>query len=69
VRRVLVESSAVAAVGYDAETSILEVEYRSGAVYRYADVPFRVAEDLWAAPSVGRYLNRHVRDRYAFSRA
>jgi hypothetical protein len=66
LRRVKVESSAVAAVGYDPASETLEVEYRSGRVYRYASVPFAVFQDLWAAPSIGRFVNANVRDRYAY---
>ena len=66
MRRVPVESSAVAAVGYDPESETLEVEYRSGRVYRYAAVPFGVVQDLWSAPSVGRFVHANVRDRYAY---
>jgi len=39
VKRSRVVSSSVAAVGYDEESRILEVEFVDGRVYRYVDVP------------------------------
>ena len=38
VRRVPVESSSIASVGYDATARTLEVEFRHGAIYRYLNV-------------------------------
>lgn len=63
--RVLVRSSNVAAVGYDEGRSILEVEFRSGGVYRYYGVPvghFKIL--IGGSVSVGRYLNSEIKPRY-----
>jgi len=68
MKRVPVVSSAVADVGYDPVARVLEVGVRSGSVYRYRDVPARVADELVHAPSVGRYLAANVRDAYRYER-
>ena len=68
MRREVVSSSAIRAVGYDPESERLEVEFRSGAVYEYRNVPSKVYRSLMSAPSKGRFLSRHIRDRYRFSR-
>jgi hypothetical protein len=55
-------------VGYEGKRRILEIEFQSGAVYQYLDVPKAVHEGLWRAESKGRYFNDEIRDAYAFVR-
>jgi len=64
VKRLPVSSSVLAAVGYDAATAVLEIEFTSGDVYRYYAVPARVHRELTAAESPGAYFNRAINDRY-----
>ena len=58
----LVNSSAIRAVGYDGST--LTVEFHSGRVYDHPRVPYSVYDGLMQAESMGRYYNRHIRERY-----
>jgi hypothetical protein len=51
----------VKAVGYDAETKVLEVEFKSGGIYQYAGVQPEMYADLLAAESVGRFVSQVVR--------
>ena len=55
-------------VGYESKSKILEIEFRSGAVYQYLDVPKKVHEGLRRAKSKGQYFNDEIRDEYAFVR-
>jgi len=64
MRRIPVRSSVIATVGYDTETAVLEVEFRSGDVYRYFAVPPSVHKALIEAESPGAYFNKHISDRY-----
>jgi KTSC domain len=64
MQRQPVESRALAAVGYDAEARELELEFRSGRVYRYRDVPASVYEWLMRAPNKGAYIARHITGLY-----
>lgn len=64
--RVSVESSNIESVGHDETTDTLEVEFKSGAVYVYDNVPRAVFDGLISASSVGRYFNSYVRDVYTF---
>ena len=64
MRRMPVESSSLAAVGYEAATQRLEVEFVSGRVYRYSGVPEFLFRALLAARSKGRYFNQSIRDRF-----
>lgn len=68
MRRKPVESSAISSVGYDPGLEVLEVEFRSGAVYDYFDVPRPVYESLMKASSKGRFVSRRIRDRFRFER-
>jgi KTSC domain len=68
MRRTHVDSSAVSSVGYDERSSVLEVEFSSGDVYDYYEVPPTVYKDLLRAPSIGSFVSQRVRDRYPFVR-
>jgi hypothetical protein len=63
-----IASSAISSVAYDPESSVLEVEFRSGAVYDYFKVPPRVYKALLDSPSKGSFVSRRIRDRYPFVR-
>ena len=60
----LVESATLAAIGYDDTRKILQLEFRSHAVYRYFGVPGSVYEALVSAPSKGRYFNGAIRGHF-----
>lgn len=66
MERVPVTSSNVAAVGYDAETETLEVEFNNGSVYQYLAVPENEHQALMQADSVGRHLNTFIKGTYAY---
>lgn len=68
VQRVPIRSSMLASIGHDPFTSILEMEFRNGSIYRYFAVPRTVFERLIAAPSKGIYVNRFIRNRYPCER-
>lgn len=68
MERISVSSSNVASVGHDELSQILEVEFLSGAIYEYYDVPVYVYQELVTASSVGSYLAQRVKGVYSFSR-
>lgn len=68
MERIPVSSSSLRSVGYDADSWLLEVEFRSGAVYRYRGVPDWAVERLMAARSKGRHFEQRIRDRYPYER-
>jgi KTSC domain-containing protein len=59
-----VSSSLIAAIGYDEDCEMLEVEFASGALYRYHGIPAEVFDALYAARSKGKFFNEHIRDAY-----
>ncbi len=62
--RIPVVSSNICSFGYDPTSSILEVEFNSGSIYQYLDVPESEYEGLMNAASKGRYLNRNIKGHY-----
>ncbi len=62
--RARVVSSVIAALGYDPNQSVLEVEFRSGRIYQYFLVPRSAYEELRGAQSIGEFFNREIRTRY-----
>ena len=68
MRRQPVESSAISSVGYDTDAKVLEVEFASGAVYKYREVPPGVYRSLMKSASKGRYVSQRILDRFPFIR-
>ncbi len=68
MKRQEVDSSMLAAVGYDEKSKTLEVEFNHGGVYRYKKVSKKVFEDLFNADSVGSYFNQNIRDDYDYTK-
>lgn len=68
MRRQPVNSSNLLSVGYDPATSTLEIEFRSGGVYQYFNVPVPVHDALMSASSHGRYFHRHIKGVYSYIR-
>ena len=48
--------------------AVLELEFRSGAVYRYFGIPPHTFEELLRAQSKGGYFNSHIRNRFAYAK-
>lgn len=65
MRRDPVDSSCLRALGYDEQSRVLEVEFHSGGLYRFEQVPPEAVRALRAADSLGRHFNR-VFKTYAF---
>ncbi len=68
MERTSVSSSDLVSVGYDNESSTLEVEFKKGSVYQYSGVPQEDYLNLMSAPSHGRYFNANIKNRYPYVR-
>jgi len=62
-----VVSTTLATVGYDGIRNLLQLEFRSRAVYHYFGVPAAVHEALLEAPSKGGYFNQAIRGHFPHS--
>jgi len=68
VKRISVASDMMNSVRYDSASGILEVEFSSGSVYEYLDVPPDHYAALLVATSKGRFFNARTRGAFLFRR-
>lgn len=68
MNRILVNSTTISSVGYNADTLVLEVEFINGALYKYLDVPATVYLRFMNADSKGQFYNYYIRDVYDYER-
>lgn len=68
MQRVLVESITIGSAGHDAQSAVLELQFRNGAVYQYFLVPPSVYRGLLSARSKGTYFNQSIRGKYHYRR-
>ena len=59
-----VHSHVLAAVGYSKRLHALEVEFISGAIYRYSNVPPQVYRDFLSAASKAQFYDANVRGHF-----
>ncbi len=60
--RTPVKSSNLVSVGYDPQQQILEIEFNTGSIYQYLNVPADLYNGLMSADSHGRYFDEHIRN-------
>lgn len=63
-----VDSSNIESIGYDDDTLELHVQFLSGGLYVYGDVPREIFDDLLNAPSKGSFLNREIKGVYQYAK-
>jgi len=61
-----VDSSNVAAIGYDESAEEIHVEFLNGRTYRYLGANPETYEELQSAPSVGSFINRMIKPNFTF---
>lgn len=63
------KSSCFSEIGYDSDYDILVVQFRGkGSVYIYFDFPTDEWEKFISADSLGRWYNKHIKDKYECER-
>ena len=63
------DSSNVARYRYDAKRHVLTVEFNSGGIYNYYDVPQVMYERMNGASSKGQFHAQNIKGTYRFARA
>jgi len=66
--RTPVSSSNIRSIGYDAQSTILEVEFTSGDIYQYFNVPEYLYQQFLDASSHGQFLNDNIRYNYRYQK-
>jgi hypothetical protein len=68
MERQFIESSMIKSIGYDPNSSTLEIEFNNGAVWQY----FGFVESLWYefenSESKGKFFHREIKNQYSESR-
>lgn len=68
MHRTLVNSSNIQSIGYDVQSAVLEVEFKSGDVYQYFNLPDSLYQRFLQAPSHGQFLNDYIRYNYRYQK-
>jgi hypothetical protein len=68
IERRPMESSVLATAGYDARKRVLEIEFHSGAIYRYLGVPGEIYRRLLSAESKGHFFGANIRNKFRCER-
>jgi len=66
--RTPVNSTSLNAVFYQDRQALLELEFRSGAIYHYFGVPAETYGELLQAKSKGTYFNHHIRNHFSYAK-
>jgi hypothetical protein len=66
MQRTPVQSSNLLSVGYDRLNRVMEIEFNSGHVYQYFNVPEEIYIGLLNASSHGKYFHQHIRNAYQY---
>lgn len=59
-------SSSLTTADYDEARPQLRLQFCDGTRYQYLEVPPSTLHALLAAPSKGRFFNRHIRGRFDY---
>lgn len=66
--RTPVSSTNIHSIGYDPQSALLEVEFTTGDVYQYFNVPEHLYQQLSSASSKGQFLNDYIRYSYRYQK-
>jgi len=64
MKRQGVSSSNICSIGYDPLSKTLEIEFNSGGIYQYLNVPESEYNALMSASSHGKYFLAYIKDHY-----
>jgi len=64
MERNYIESKMIASIGYDFESSVLEIEFNSGAVWQYYDFPESIWYEFENSDSKGKFFHREIKNHY-----
>ena len=67
INRIPVESSDVASIGYGEKKMILEVEFHSGSIYQYLNVPEAVYKSFMSSNSKGKFINSDIKGKFSYN--
>ena len=57
-----VNSSTISSIGYDQSSNILEIEFKTGNIYQYINIPYQTYLGLLQASSHGKYSDKYIKN-------
>lgn len=63
-----IDSTMIRSIGYDVNTSTLEIEFNSGEVWQYFDFLESSWYELDASDSKGKFFHHEIKNQYSESR-
>lgn len=64
MQRRIVKSSIIQSIGYDKEKQVLEIEFRTGEVRGYREVPQELYNEMKEAKSLGKFYLKYIRKKF-----
>lgn len=68
MEREMVASSTILSAGYEVAAETLEIEFKSGGIYQYYNVPEAVYQNFMASDSKGKFHNVYIKNSFPCSR-
>lgn len=68
MERKRISSGNIRAVGYDARSRMLEIEFSSGSIVQYSGVSDEVHRRFLNSPSPGSYFRDHIEENFSSKR-
>lgn len=68
MQRVSVSSRDIGSIGYESNLKTLEIQFVSGGIYEYYNVPKIVYRSLMNASSHGSYFHQYIKNNYSYKR-
>ena len=63
-----VSSSNIESIGYDLDSSILEISFLNSGIYQYYNVPEIIYDGIMSAGSKGSYFHQNVKGKYQYKK-
>ena len=68
IKMVSVASSNVSKVGHDGVSELLVQFGTAESLYRYTGVPKALYEEMMKAESIGKFINKNIKNSYAYQK-
>jgi len=65
LKKKITSSSTIASIQFDVKKEELRIKFLSGDTYKYSKVPFKTYMGLSHAGSAGKYLWKHIRNKFS----
>ncbi len=62
--RQYVDSSMISSIGFDPQTSTLEIEFKSGVIWDYPGFPEYLWYEFESSESKGKFFHQNIKEQY-----